>query len=71
MGSKVQLDLFWLYLWLTEEIGKRSKQKTQFDCSIGWVRKLQYTADTANTALCPEGLEAEEIMTNLHPYYTA
>lgn len=29
MGSKVQLELYWLYLWLTEEIGKRSKQKTQ------------------------------------------
>lgn len=59
MGSKVHLELYWLYLWLTEEIGKRSKQKT-LSRSIGRAMGLQHRADTG---LCP-GLEAEEIGTN-------
>lgn len=55
----MHLELYWLYLWLMEEIGKRSKQKT-LSRSIGRAMRLQHGADTG---LCP-GLEAEEIGTN-------
>lgn len=53
MGSKVQLELYWLYLWLMKEIGKRSKQKTQSIAQLAGPGdcRIQQTLTCAQQAL--------------------